>query len=122
MAKRCHFLGSRNDVISIVKLSDVCVLSTHYEGMPLSIIEYMASGKPVIATNVDGVREMLDDEFLNTREDPCDLASKILKLINNAERTQCIGESNRERAKDYDIIEMTKKYDLIYKELTIKYD
>lgn len=54
------YLGPRNDVPSLLEASDVFVLASYAEGMPLSIIEAMAKGRPVIATEVDGIPEQLD--------------------------------------------------------------
>lgn len=54
------FLGARGDVPQLLDACDVFVLASYAEGMPLSIIEAMAKGRPVIATSVDGVPEQLD--------------------------------------------------------------
>ncbi|MBO5635089.1 MAG: glycosyltransferase [Bacteroidales bacterium] len=59
LESRVHFLGKRGDVSSILAASDVVVLSTHYEGMSLSVIEGMASGRPFVASDVAGVRDMV---------------------------------------------------------------
>lgn len=54
------FLGPRDDVPRLLEACDVFVLASYAEGMPLSIIEAMARGRPVIATNVDGIPEQID--------------------------------------------------------------
>ena len=57
---RVSFLGVRQDVPDILEQSDVVVLSSHWEGLSLSSIEGMASGRPFIASDVDGLHEMVD--------------------------------------------------------------
>lgn len=59
VASRVHFLGFRIDIPEILSLSDVIVLSSFWEGFGLSIVEGMASSKPVIATNVSGLSEIV---------------------------------------------------------------
>jgi glycosyltransferase involved in cell wall biosynthesis len=56
-----EFLGQRQDVAEILAASNLFVLSTNWEGFPLSILEAMRAGLPVIATDVDGVREAITD-------------------------------------------------------------
>lgn len=63
LENRIRFLGRRADVPRIIASSDICVLSTHYEGLPISVLEYMAAGKPVIVTNVDGIPELMPDPY-----------------------------------------------------------
>lgn len=58
---RVRFLGVRTDVLSLLKTADVIVLSSKYEGLSLSSIEGMASGKPFVASNVPGLREMVEN-------------------------------------------------------------
>jgi glycosyltransferase involved in cell wall biosynthesis len=55
------FLGPRDDIPNLLEACDVFVLTSYAEGMPLSIIEAMAKGRPVIATSVDGIPEQIDD-------------------------------------------------------------
>lgn len=54
------FLGSRSDIYSIIKMSDINILSSRYEGFGLSIVEAMALSKPVIGTNVDGMNKVIE--------------------------------------------------------------
>lgn len=62
LADRVHFVGHRPDAGGFLALADGVVLASHREGMPLSLLEAMARGRPVVATRVDGVPEIVDRE------------------------------------------------------------
>lgn len=112
---RVHFLGRRDDVPRIVASSDICLLSTYYEGLPISIIEYFACGKPVLATCVDGVREMIgDDSLLHPLEDDRALAANIERLLGNPEKQKQLSAENLKKSKKYTIENMTEKYKNLY--------
>ena len=59
LADRITFLGNRTDIPELMETSDVMVLSSHWEGLSLSSIEGMASGRPFVASDVDGLREVV---------------------------------------------------------------
>jgi glycosyltransferase involved in cell wall biosynthesis len=59
---RVHFLGYRNDPASLLARADLFVLASHVEGLPLSVLEAMAAGVPVIATDIGGTREAVENE------------------------------------------------------------
>lgn len=81
---------------------DIFVLSTHFEGLPLVILEAMTQGKPVIATAVDGIPEIVAHEktgLLHRHEDEAQLSEQILALIHDekyaAWRSRTPGSQNR---------------------------
>ena len=81
---KVEFLGSRDDVNEIYTGMHVFVLCTNYEGLPLSIMEAMRAGLPVVATNVSGVAEEIDDGetgFLAAHKDHAMVAEKLRLLI-----------------------------------------
>ena len=85
---RIIFTGYRKDVSSIINAMDIAVLSTHHEGCPNAIMEYMACSKPVIATNAGGCPELVVDDitgFLIPKANPQVLADKILILLKDKE-------------------------------------
>lgn len=57
---RIHYLGFRSDVYQILKTLDIIVLSSDYEGLSLSALEGMAAGKPFLASNVQGLKELVE--------------------------------------------------------------
>lgn len=117
---RVHFLGVRTDVPQILANSDIVVLSSHYEGLSLSSIEGMASGKPFVATDVDGLHEIVDGfGILVKHEDAQDLSDKILWLCNNPEKSLEIAEKCQERACQYDIQLMAHRYLQLYRDIFI---
>ncbi|MDR7342958.1 glycosyltransferase involved in cell wall biosynthesis [Pantoea alhagi] len=118
VAERCLFLGRRSDVTAIIKLADLCVLSTHYEGLPISVIEYMAAGKPVIATNVDGVDEMINSQCLVNKKDAQDLAAKILLLEQDKALCHKLAQENLVKAQEYDLATMNQGYISLYEKLS----
>jgi glycosyltransferase involved in cell wall biosynthesis len=91
------FTGYREDVPRILNALDVFVLSTHWEGLPLVILEAMSSAKPVVATAVDGIPEVVEHDktgLLFSHEDDEQLAAHILAILNDralAERLAAAG-------------------------------
>lgn len=111
-----HFrlLGKRTDVESLVNLMDICVLATFTEGISNAILEYMALGKPVIATSGGGTNEIVEDNitgFLVSQSDPAELAAKMEKLLNDAELCNEMGLKGKRRvAGHFAMDKMTKDY------------
>ena len=112
------FLGNRTDVPEILKDSDIIVLSSHWEGLSLSSIEGMASGRPFLASDVDGLREIVKDAgILFPEGDERALARIIMDLCNDPYRYRQVASSCQERARKYDISAMVNGYDNLYKSL-----
>lgn len=113
-----RLLGKRSGIESYVNTFDIGVLSTFGEGISNSILEYMALGKPVVATLGGGTVELVIDNetgFLVRRSDAGELARKIELLLDNAQLRHKMGSAGRERIKNFFNIEnMMKKYIEIY--------
>ncbi len=92
---KVHFLGYRNDVQNLISQLDLVVLSSLWEGLPLTPIEAFSVGKTVVATAVDGTIEIVEDGkngFLVNPEEPMQIAEKINWLIDQPEekrRLEC---------------------------------
>lgn len=83
--RRVWFVGSRADVPGLLRASTVFVLPSLWEGMPNAVLEAMAAGVPVIATAVEGSREIVDSELTGVLVPPADsgeLSQAILRLLN----------------------------------------
>lgn len=115
---RCHFLYIRTDVPRILKSSDVILMSSEYEGLSLSSIEGMASGHPFIASNVNGLREVVEDAGLlfecgNAKE----LANLLLRLESDKDYYKTTTQKCLSRANEYDIHCVANKYNDVYKKV-----
>lgn len=114
---RVSFLGIRNDVISIIKMCDVAVLSSHWEGFGLAAVEAMACGVPMIASDVKGLNKVVENGgLLFEKGNIEDLKDKILSL-EDEEFYQSICEKGKKKAQQYDIEEMVNNLLLIYKKM-----
>jgi len=95
---KVEFLGQRQDVAEILARADLFVLSTNWEGFPISILEAMRAGLPVIATDVDGVREAIfdgDNGILVQAKDRSRLTQAIQSLISDAGLRRRMGARGR---------------------------
>ena len=93
------FTDHRDDVTRLIEAMDVFVLSTHTEGLPLVVLEAMARAKPVVATNVGGVPEIIQhgqNGLLTDHGDPEMLARHVLSLLNDETIRQRLGKAGRE--------------------------
>ncbi len=96
------FTGFRADVARMLSASDIFVLCTHFEGLPLVILEAMAHGLPVVATAVDGIPEIVRDGrtgLLHQHEDAAQLATQLLSLLQDDARAARLGTAAREFVK-----------------------
>jgi len=118
MTKRVHFLGLRQDVPQLLHASDYVVMSSHFEGLSLSSVEGMSVGKPLLASNVDGLREVVRDAgVLFEHQDAEGFASKIKELENNPPLYKEVAQRCYDRANKYDISLMTDSYYNEYKKI-----
>ena len=111
------FLGQRNDIPSLLKSVDLVLLSSHYEGLSLASVEGMASGKPFLASNVPGLKDVVEGAgVLFEQGNAEELASKIIELMDNSELYKQVANACQERAKQYDIQVMVEKHIELYNE------
>ena len=116
VADRVHSLYIRKDVPRILKSSNVVCMSSIYEGLSLSSIEGMASGHPFIATNVNGLREVVQGAgVLFELGDSEALAVLLQNLADDKDYYNTVSKRCIERAKQFDIHEVVKKYMDVYR-------
>lgn len=100
IASRVAFWGARNDIPELLAKSQVFVLTSNWEGLPLTILEAMRAGLPVIASDVGGVREaVVDGEtgFLVPRRGVEALHTRLQSLLANPELRLTMGTKGRIR-------------------------
>lgn len=116
-----RFLGKKSDIESFINAMDICVLATFTEGISNAILEYMAMGKPVVATEGGGTIEIVKDQktgFLVKTSHPDELANKIEFLLNNSEIRIKMGKTGKERIKNlFSLDRMVEQYISIYQKL-----
>jgi glycosyltransferase involved in cell wall biosynthesis len=111
---RVFFLGFQSNVAGLLKMCDVFILSSFCEGMPLSILEAMACSRPVIGSNVNGIRELIwDCGILFEQGNEKDLAQKIEALENIVYYNE-VAKKCKKASSKYDILETAKKYVSLY--------
>lgn len=96
------FTGHRTDVPRLIAAMDLCVLCTHREGFPLSILETMAMRKPVIATSVGGIPEIIQPDvtgYLHEHGNGKELADAIMALIEDPEKAKRFGAAGAEHVR-----------------------
>jgi len=99
IVENVHFTGPCTDVPDLLSISSVCVLTSFNEGFSNSILEYMAAGKPVVATRVGGANEaIIENEtgFLVDSDDDTALAGRLIDLLQNEEKAREFGEKGRQ--------------------------
>lgn len=115
---RIRFLGIINDVFSILKVSNVVVMSSNFEGFGLTALEGMAAEKPVIASNVPGLSEVVEGAgLLFPLHDDKELASLIIKLYEDSDYYQIIAKSCKDRSLSFNEKIMGSRYLAVYKKL-----
>jgi glycosyltransferase involved in cell wall biosynthesis len=115
------FLGNRSDVPDLLGAFDVAALCSDYEGSPLSVMEYMAAGKPVVATRVGGVPDLVRDGvtgLLVEPKDPDGLAAAMVSLLRDPARAEQMGRAGQElRCREFSIENTTRRVEALYREL-----
>ncbi|MBN1869504.1 MAG: glycosyltransferase [Candidatus Omnitrophica bacterium] len=112
------FLGRREDARFLLRAADICVLPSLSEGMSNAIMEYMEAGKPVIATNVGGNPELIEDGvngFLVEKGDIEGLKYALLALLEDKEKSAAMGKKGQERILgEFSTEKMLKDYENIF--------
>jgi glycosyltransferase involved in cell wall biosynthesis len=121
LSQRVHFLGVRTDIPDVLAAMDVFVLSSDYEGNPLSVLEAMAAGLPTVATAAGGVPELIDhgvQGFVVPVGDVDGLSRNMMTLLQNKKLRETMGTAAARRATDnFDISAMIKAYQHLYETL-----
>lgn len=119
--QKIHFLGKRSDIPVILSSLNVSVLCSTNEGFSNVILESMAAGKPVVATNIGGSPEMVTDGVTGYLVPPADstsLVKAVIDLLQNSNKAEAMGKEGRRLVKEKFTVEaMAKQYEKLYTEL-----
>jgi glycosyltransferase involved in cell wall biosynthesis len=118
---RVSFLGERNDVPDLLAEAACVLLASDYESSPLVVVEGMAAGLPVVASDAAGVAELVDDGrtgFLAPVGDAAGLAAGLERVLGNPERARSLGDAGRAAAKDLSLAKMIDALVDLYDELS----
>ncbi|WP_410614180.1 glycosyltransferase [Amycolatopsis sp. lyj-109] len=114
LGRRVEFLGTRADVPDLLAAADVTVLTSDWEGLPLAVLESMAAGRPVVATDVGGIGGVLagGGGIVVPPSDPAATAAALTALLfDPARRETAAAEGIRAVERDYDPHRLMKSYD-----------
>jgi glycosyltransferase involved in cell wall biosynthesis len=121
---RVHFLGRREDVPAVLAASDIVVLVSKHEGLPRALLEGMAAGKPLVATDVRGNRDLVEDGmngFLVPLGDVAALSEALGRLIESRELREKMGEESRKKAEAYSLERVLQEMERIYRRFLERY-
>ncbi len=120
LTERVEFLGARDDIAAILATASIFVLASRWEGFPLSILEAMRAGLPVVASSVGGVEEAVDDGvtgWLVPVSDRAALRRRLVPLIEQPEPRIRMGEAGRQRyAREFTLEQMLFRTGAVYAE------
>lgn len=121
ISKKVVFTGWRNDIQNLLCAIDIFVICSEVEGLNISVLEAMASAKPVIGTNVKGISEIILDNKTGILVPPNNvdsLTEAVLRLVNNKDERTNMGLNGRQLIeKEYSVQQMIDKTFQLYKNL-----
>ncbi len=124
LTDRIEFLGERRDISRILSDCQVFVLASNFEAFPISILEAMRAGLPVVTSNVGGISEAVQDGitgFLVPPSNPNRLAERLKLIIENANLRRTLGANGRKRyLEDFTAEQMVNKTLTVYEEVLLE--
>ena len=121
VAERCVFMGNRNDIPSIISAASIGIQASRWEGFGLTALEMMAGGLPVVASDNEGLRNVVEGGALLFKTgDDRDLAEKVNSLLDDVSLRRQTISACRKRAREFDVSKTVGKYQSLYVELINK--
>ncbi|MDD4582927.1 MAG: glycosyltransferase [Eubacteriales bacterium] len=114
---KINILGITDDVAYYLNLADIYVMSSNSEGLPLSVLEAMACGLPIITTEAGGVVDIVkngENGFITPVGDVESLSRAMIELIENDKLRKAMGTASRKKAIELDILNCVGKYQKLY--------
>ncbi|HYN08552.1 MAG TPA: glycosyltransferase [Vicinamibacterales bacterium] len=118
LGDRFVFGGFVKDVARVLSAFDISVFPSLWEGTPLTLFEALAAARPMVATDADGLLDVLTDErdaLIVPKRDSVALADRIVELIDRPDRRRELAARARETARHYDIDAFVKKMERLYR-------
>jgi glycosyltransferase involved in cell wall biosynthesis len=119
-----RLMGERQDVPTILAAMDVFCLPSETEGMPMTILEAMAAGLPVVASNVGGIPELVEEGRTGFMVGPGaadELEAALVTLANDPERAREMGRLGRDRLwNEFSVKSTLSAYEELYREVTTR--
>jgi glycosyltransferase involved in cell wall biosynthesis len=113
--------GYRSDASDVIAALDVAVSSSAFEGSPLAVMEYMESARPIVATRVGGVPDLIEAGVHGLLVDPGDvpaLTAAIRRMLDDPEAARRMGEAARERRRhEFTVDLMVRRFEALYERL-----
>jgi glycosyltransferase involved in cell wall biosynthesis len=117
LGDRFLFAGFVRDVAGALGAFDVSVFPSLWEGTPLTVFETMAAGRPIVATDADGLRDVLVDgqtALIVPKRDAAALAERMIDLIDRPGERSRLAQGARDAARQYDITTFVRKMERLY--------
>lgn len=118
LEEQVRLLGNRNDIAEILQISDTFVFPSFREGLSVALMEAMASGLPVICSNIRGNRDLIEHKKGGYLVNPSDLhgfACSIKKMYESKDLRESFGEFNKNRVERYSLKNVLKELTKVYK-------
>lgn len=116
-----EFLGARKDVRDLMLNADMLLMTSRYEGLPITMIEALHCGLPIVATAVGGCVEIVEDGkngYLEAAGDAPALAARVIEVLSDGELAKEMSERSLERADDYSIEQCAAAHEQLYLQVT----
>ncbi len=122
LEKQVQFLGHCDDIITLLKQSDLHIHPSHTEGLPNAVIEAMSAELPIIATNIGGIPELIDEGktgLLIAPHAPETLAQAMINMLSNPQKMYGYGQAGKIKAnKLFNIQQSVQSYQTLYATIT----
>ena len=121
VADRIHFVPWQSDVLPVIASADLIVAASRYEGMSNVLLEAAALGRAIVATDVEGTREILGRAAKEQIVRPENFGAKVAQLLTDAEERRRLGDENRAVLEQFSLAKTLDAYESLYRELSVDF-